>query len=310
MTTVDDDSSVVIEPCAPADRRKALSLAFGRLSPDDRERHVAYTLAGAEMNPASVAGLLIARHARTICGAILVDVQAGHTALLHPPGISVAGPHIKLARQLIDAALAHCRAQGVRLVQALLETDASPTAEWLTDAGLQHTVDLLYLVSTREHFPEFAPTTSLEFQLFTPADETRLAQVIERTYIDSRDCPALDGTREMRDVIEGYRYAGAPDSARWFFARQGAQDVGCLLLSDHPAHDQWELVYMGLVPEVRGRTLGIDVARYAQWQTRRAARGKLVLAVDADNEPALKMYSACGFLAWDRRSVFVRLLES
>jgi hypothetical protein len=34
----------------------------------------------------------------------------------------------------------------------------------------------------------------------------------------------------------------------------------------------------------------------------------LLLAVDAANEPAVAMYAAAGFAAWDRRSVLVRLL--
>lgn len=310
MTTVDDDSSVVIEPCAPADRREALSLAFGRLSPDDRERQVRYTLEAAATDPAMLAGLFVARRHGELCGAILVDVQAGRAALLHLPGMEETSPRERLSARLIAAAIEHCRQQGVRLVQALLETDAEPGAQALAEAGLRHTVDLLYLVSMQDHFPETAPRTSLEFEPYAPGGETRLAAVIERTYVGSRDCPELDGTRAMIDVIDGYRHTGEHASARWYFVREANSDVGCLLLTDHPQHEQWELVYMGLAPEVRGRTLGIDVARYAQWQTRRAARGKLVLAVDADNEPALKMYAACGFLAWDRRSVFVRLLES
>jgi len=30
------------------------------------------------------------------------------------------------------------------------------------------------------------------------------------------------------------------------------------------------------------------------------------LAVDAENIPAIKMYNETGFVAWDRRTVFVR----
>ena len=37
-------------------------------------------------------------------------------------------------------------------------------------------------------------------------------------------------------------------------------------------------------------------------------RQRLVLAVDAANEPALRTYAAAGFQAWDRRSVFIRVM--
>ncbi|MBX3411071.1 MAG: GNAT family N-acetyltransferase [Pirellulales bacterium] len=310
MTTDDDDPSVVIAPCALADRRAALALLCRRLPLEERERHLAALLNSVSSGSPSQAELLVARDRGRLLGGVLVEVQPGRTALLHAPGTTDTASYDELAPRLIAAALVHCRREHVRLVQSLLETDTGCAATALATSGLQHRVDLLYLVSTRDHFPDTMPSTPLEFVPVEAGEEARLAQIIERTYVDSRDCPELDGAREMRDVIEGYRPTGTAAAAPWFFVRKGDRDVGCLLLSDYPAHDQWELVYMGLAPEVRGRTLGMDVARYAQWRARCAARGKLVLAVDAANEPALKMYSACGFLAWDRRSVFVRLLES
>jgi hypothetical protein len=36
----------------------------------------------------------------------------------------------------------------------------------------------------------------------------------------------------------------------------------------------------------------------------------LVLAVDAANEPAIATYAAAGFAGWDRRSVFVRIVNN
>jgi hypothetical protein len=40
----------------------------------------------------------------------------------------------------------------------------------------------------------------------------------------------------------------------------------------------------------------------------RLDRDRIVLAVDAANEPARAIYSAAGFKAWDQRSVFLRFL--
>ena len=41
----------------------------------------------------------------------------------------------------------------------------------------------------------------------------------------------------------------------------------------------------------------------------RANRGRLVLAVDAANVPAVAMYRAAGFQVWDRRRAFFRLFS-
>jgi len=67
-------------------------------------------------------------------------------------------------------------------------------------------------------------------------------------------------------------------------------------------------VYMGVLPEWRGRGWGIEVAQWAQWRARILGRERLVLAVDAENGPALAAYVAAGFGAWDDRSAYICVL--
>jgi ribosomal protein S18 acetylase RimI-like enzyme len=42
---------------------------------------------------------------------------------------------------------------------------------------------------------------------------------------------------------------------------------------------------------------------------RRASVERIVLAVDAVNEPAVRMYRSAGFEMWDRRTVYIRFPE-
>jgi RimJ/RimL family protein N-acetyltransferase len=49
------------------------------------------------------------------------------------------------------------------------------------------------------------------------------------------------------------------------------------------------------------------MVRYAQWRAGQAGRARLVLAVDAANGPAIRLYAAAGFQAWDRRTVYARI---
>jgi hypothetical protein len=170
--------------------------------------------------------------------------------------------------------------------------------------------NLVYLVSSCDHFPQAEPRGELQFQCFAPADELRLGQLIERTYAGSLDCSELDGIRVISDVLSGYRETGEYRPDWWLFAQHAGQDVGCVLLADHPDHDQAELMYMGVVPEMRGRGWGEQITRYAQWMVGQAPRKRMVLAVDDHNWPAQGIYSTTGFDHWDRRCVYVLNLQA
>jgi ribosomal protein S18 acetylase RimI-like enzyme len=67
-----------------------------------------------------------------------------------------------------------------------------------------------------------------------------------------------------------------------------------------------EIVYLGVVPECRGRGIGYALTRQAQWIASLAERERVVLAVDAANRPAISAYETAGFIAWDRRTVLIR----
>ncbi len=178
----------------------------------------------------------------------------------------------------------------------------------LRDAGFQPMATLLYLLCPQSEMPAERPAGPLEFEPFDPDQQDRLAQLVEATYADTLDCPMLNGLRSMDDTLTGYQSTGVFDPQRWLLVRHEGRDVGCLLLADHPPHDNWELVYMGLVPSARGNRWGQAVVRQAQWLTRQAGRQRLVLAVDAANHPAVAMYTAVGFRTFGRRRVYLKSL--
>jgi ribosomal protein S18 acetylase RimI-like enzyme len=111
-------------------------------------------------------------------------------------------------------------------------------------------------------------------------------------------------------VLAGYCPSGPPDPDHWLIVRHGDKDVGCLLITLHPAQAVGELTYMGVVPASRGNGWGIDIARHALWKMHKAGYSRMVVAVDAANEPALRMYAAVGFQAWDQRLVYVKVFAA
>ncbi|MCR4413751.1 MAG: GNAT family N-acetyltransferase, partial [Thermoguttaceae bacterium] len=195
----------------------------------------------------------------------------------------------------------------VRLASALLTKTEPKDEEVFTAAGFAHLTDLLYLVSTTEDFPFSRPSAPLDFEPYRYEIHSRLAGIVEATYVGSLDCPELDGVRDVNDVLAGYRDTGEFSPERWLVVRHDGRDVGCLLLADHPQEDTWELVYMGLIASVRGRGWGKWLVRQAQWLTRQAGRSRLVVAVDSANGPAITLYGATGFRGWDQRRVYAKV---
>jgi ribosomal protein S18 acetylase RimI-like enzyme len=310
-----------------AERRAAVAIALGYADDAPPEGIIDRAFADTAADAAVWEGLLVARRDKRAVGAAWVQFMAGGVATMSEPR-AIAGESDAALVQLADAASVLMTDRGVVTGQALVESPRGAAATALRTAGFAHLTDLLYLTSTsrslssaREALTDRGVSTDrgasksadlpvlfalTEYRL---EDRSRLAALVEQTYIDTRDCPALNGVRQIDDVLAGYQATGVFAPERWLIAHRGDTDVGCLLLADHPADDQWELVYMGVAPSARGQRIGAALVEHAQYLTRAAGRQRLVVAVDAANEPALRMYARAGFEALLRRSVFLKRFE-
>jgi ribosomal protein S18 acetylase RimI-like enzyme len=272
------------------------------------EQQVAMLRTSVQRQPLSGYRIWGAFRAEKLTGSIVVQTQAGRIAVVWPPRLVADEPH-ETARQLLQAGMAHLPQLEIRMVQALLPTDTGADAESLAAAGFRHVSDLLYLVCLADQFPTRPPCPDLQFEPYAPTLHARFAELVDATYENTLDCPAVNGVRDIDDVLQGYRATGHFDPQRWFIVRHQGEEIGCLILTDYPEHATWELIYVALLPAARGRGWGVGIVRHSQWLCGQAMRKRLVLAVDAANGPALRMYAAAGFQAWDRRSVFVRVLD-
>jgi mycothiol synthase len=310
------DSSLQIVLCPPERRGAAVALVLREIAPSQR-REIAGELLDSDGGAVLSEALYVALCRERLVGAAWGQRQPGNTAILWPPRL-VADEDLRTAGLLADAVVRQLDAAGVEMAQALLPSQEFELLPVLTAAGFAHLADLIYLSCEAAQFPTRPPECEgLQFAVHDAAERGRLIEVVERTYEGTLDCAGLNGMRRMDDVIDGYRETGVFRPENWLIAvsrpsassGQGERDVGVLLLADHPRAQHWELMYMGLVPEARGNGWGCEIVRQAQWLAQRAGTERIVLAVDAANRPALAMYERAGFAAWDRRSVFVRVLR-
>lgn len=284
-----------------AERRAACQLLTAHLPAELAQQRLA------EMQASNSAGLLcLAYRDGAAAGAAFALELPGKTSLVWPPRLRAdlvaADPAAtETAAALLQAVTQAQASQGVILAQAML-APADNSAAFLA-AGFERLTDLVYL-SAPCQTPPPRSAASVTFQTVAPENLSPFERLVERTYQGTQDCPAIHQHLTVHHTIESY--LGQPGYAPhlWFVAKVGEVPAGCLILAEHsPA--LWELVYMGLVPEFRGRGLGAELVMQALVKACEAGVEQLALAVDADNHPALRTYDRFGFEPFDRLAVYV-----
>jgi mycothiol synthase len=283
----------------------AFQLVFGGLPPEQSQAYVDHFVTEVGQGAVAGQGLLEARRAGRLVGAVWAELLAGHAALVWPPRL-VPGEPRSTAERLLSAGCEVVARSGARVVQALVPAPSEELDAILRTAGFEPLAALLYLAWERSDVPGNRSESPLLYEAYHPAHRSRLERLVEATYHGTLDCPALNGLRNIEDVLTGYAAAGVFSPQRWLYVRHEGRDVGCLLLADHPREGNVELVYMGLIAEARGNGWGRETCRKAQWVTEQLDRARLVAAVDAKNLPALNMYASMGFRVWDRRTVYLK----
>jgi ribosomal protein S18 acetylase RimI-like enzyme len=305
------DAELLVSPC-PAELRPAALRILDAGLPQDQRAGFAEAVAriGAK-DEAAWSGLFAAIGAKTpggnvaVGGAAWVQVMAGNTAMVWPPPADCAN-----ADELLRAAADWCDRQSVSLAQLIVAEQDGYSSPRLEACGFARLAELVYMYAPLAGAPPAEATGGQDGVTFLPSGANhpaRFAAVVEQTYEGTQDCPSLDGVRSMADVLAGYRAQGRHHPEHWYLVQTGGADVGVLILAFHPASQNWELVYMGVVPQARGRGVGSRILRFALHEAAKAGGERLVLAVDAVNSPALEVYRKAGLREWERRTVYARM---
>ena len=298
--------AVEIVRCPAELRAEALALVLCELAPSLRRDVTGGLMEKEDAAEFGSDSLFIARCASELRGAAWGQWQSGNIVVFWPPQL-VAGEDVKTAYRLAEAVTAAIDETDAEMMQVFLPAPAAETVKILQHVGFRHLADLRYMTAESARFPLTAPDSELEYAPYHATQRGRLIDLIGRTYEGTLDCRDLDGVRDLEHVLNGYQATGVYRPGNWLFVRDGSQDVGVLLLADHPKGRHRELMYAALVPEARGRGWGRQITRYAQWLARGAGVDRIVVAVDAANLPAIAMYRDSGFELWDQRAVYVRV---
>ncbi len=214
-------------------------------------------------------------------------------------------------RPLFEDALLRCaadwlRARNVRVAQALLLPGEAERAAALPRNGFDHVTHLLFLRRDLSLPPLLLNSrTRLKYLPYDPGIPSVFHQTLQSTYIDTLDCPELNGARGVDEVVAGHRSQSHFDADLWLLALTDGHPVGVLLMMRSPESPDWEISYVGVVPDARRRGFGRELVLKALGEAQSAGALNLTLSVDARNYPARELYRILGFEQFDRREVFL-----
>ncbi len=251
-----------------------------------------------------------ARADRTTLAVALVVEGAGRTSMLFFSPPDAPGVDRQWLVRLIGEISRDAIEGGMSLVQALIEPAGGEREAVLDESGLILLADLIYMNRDLLSSPprDRDAREDLVWRNYKQFTEVELGEVISKTYVDSMDCPALRGVREMPDVIAGHKCSGVfcPE-AWWIVAGDDQAPAGCILVNDSIRAPSADIVYMGVVPESRRQGLAAAMLEQAVAGASERNCEKISVAVDARNDYAIRVYEQSGFVEVHRRLAYVEL---
>lgn len=244
-----------------------------------------------------------------VVGLALVIRGTGRCAVILPPRLRAWDE--LLASRLLRAAAAHALQRlDARLIQVLTDAEATgPLPAAIERAGFAQLAVLSY--QRRPVTPtdrSLEPPAGPDWTTYSFLRHRRFARAIERTYVESSDCPGLAGLRTVDDAIATHKSTGEFSAKTWHLATVDGMPAGVVLVNAFQGRG--ELVYLGVAPEFRGRGLGRTLLAQGIRDTAAMGLPQMGLAVDVANAPAMKLYERAGFREVRRRAAwFIPLAE-
>jgi ribosomal protein S18 acetylase RimI-like enzyme len=237
---------------------------------------------------------------------MLPVISPGKTMLLLSPPWLPKNLPMGAVQRVVDAACGFHQRGGIELAQLLIDPAAKSMKQVYVQLGFTDLAELIYLQREVKKIVSLPPLPpSIQMVNYSPELHGQFVQTIARSYEQSLDCPGLSGMRDMEDVVTGHKGVEFnPDI--WFLMLIDGQPAGVLLMGTATHANALELVYLGLVPEARGKGLGDILVNLALLTVYRQNRSDLTLAVDSRNTPATRLYYRHGLKKVGTRAALVK----
>ncbi len=301
---------VDFRPIEAGEEREAAALAFelkhGR-SPSDEE--LSSFLDAAHEVGTNLGLQVVAVENGSVLGcAIHFPMPDGASTAAFPfcrAGYDRKDVHVGLLRALRERAAG----DGVHTLQAFCDVDDTAKAEVFTAAGYDELATMTFLERIVPQEDGNIPLDEeIEWLSYSEEVHDNFVATVAGSYKGTLDCVKLGEERDVEATLESYKERAKFDPSLWWLAKVKGEVVGCLLLVYYSEEQSYEVTYIAVVPEHRGKSFGRKMMeRGLKEIALRSPGGRIALAVDDQNSPALAMYSDLDFTVEDRRKVFFSL---
>ncbi len=256
--------------------------------------------------------VIVAERDGKLVGAMFYSPAPDDTVLVARPrlidGLEDEELEVRMVRWMHDRATEDERF----FLQSLSTPDDRMTRRVFTRAGFRHGASFLHMRREADPVPErFAPLAdTVQVLTYTDDRHPEFVQALEATYRGSMDCPDIPRHDNLELVLETHKLSGTFRPRTWWLARDNTGDIGVVLLNEEPTRSCMDLVYMGVVPDRRGRGWGANLLAEALRRLNESdLPGAMELAVDEANRPAIDLYHALGFHVMGRSIALIDPLD-
>jgi ribosomal protein S18 acetylase RimI-like enzyme len=231
-----------------------------------------------------------------IQGVVMVLVSKGSVPFLYHSPVGGHQVNFESLVDLIRKVSLEVLNRGYCIIQRFVSERQHPDVSALLAAGFEELVKLVYMVAPLGK-QSSAGVERKEYGFVNCKDSQNgeLETAIQRSYHGSLDCPRLVGVRPISDIINSHKTTGEFTPQWWWILRSQGSPVGCILVNRTVNKDEAEIVYLGVVPEYRGKALGELMLKHISTCARCDGIKQLTLAVDSRNSVAIDLYERFGF---------------
>ncbi len=202
----------------------------------------------------------------------------------------------EMALEALSSMIENSRDQDYTFLQLMVGPEEIEKIKLANEAGFICGSQIHYMyrsINSRIGIVRIPPGVS--WLMYSEKNHKLFADVIERSWIDSLDCPGMTGYRTVEQTIESYKSAGVFTRTFWSMILIDDNPAGVCLLSPLGSGQSIELTYTGVVPEARGKGLGKIMLNRAISLSAIDGYKIMTLAVDDKNLYAMDLYEKSGF---------------